>query len=33
MAAQEINEAGGILGRELELVFEDDGSDQTHPLT
>ncbi len=29
MAAREINEAGGILGRQLELVFEDDGSDQT----
>lgn len=29
MAAAEINEAGGILGRQLELVFEDDGSDQT----
>lgn len=29
MAAKEINEAGGVLGRELELVFEDDGSDQT----
>ena len=29
MAAQEINEAGGILGRQLELIFEDDGSDQT----
>ena len=29
MAAKEINEAGGILGKQLELVFEDDGSDQT----
>ncbi len=29
MAAKEINGAGGILGMELELVFEDDGSDQT----
>lgn len=29
MAAQEINESGGILGKQLELVFEDDASDQT----
>lgn len=29
LAADEINEAGGVLGKEIELVLEDDQSDQT----
>lgn len=29
LAAEEINEAGGVLGKEVELVIEDDQSDQT----
>ncbi len=33
MAVDEINAAGGVLGKKLEFVYEDDGNDPTQAVT